>query len=133
MQSKLTDDLLSFWSSYRKNMGAVVGLVIIVFFCAVGLAAPIIAPNPTKVGVGPRFVPPSWEFPLGTDNLGRDMFQGIISGARISLLVGFSAAGTSMIIGVIVGSVSGYLGGRVDSIMLRLPEYCQIVPSFVLA
>ena len=133
MQSKLTDDLLSFWSSYRKNVGAVVGLVIIVFFCAVGLAAPIIAPNPTKVGVGPRFVPPSWEFPMGTDNLGRDMFQGVISGARISLLVGFSAAGTSMIIGVIVGAVSGYLGGRVDAIMMRITEYFQIVPSFFLA
>jgi peptide/nickel transport system permease protein len=133
VQSKLTNDLLGFWSSYRKNKGAVIGLIIIVFFLAVGLAAPIIAPNPTKVGVGPRFVPPSWEFPMGTDNLGRDMFQGVISGARISLLVGFSAAGTSMIIGIIVGAVSGYLGGRVDSILMRITEYFQIVPSFFLA
>jgi len=133
VQSKLTKDLLGFWGSYRKNKGAVIGLIIIVFFLAVGLAAPIIAPNPSKVGVGPRFVPPSWEFPMGTDNLGRDMFQGVISGARISLLVGFSAAGTSMIIGIIVGAVSGYLGGRVDSILMRITEYFQIVPSFFLA
>lgn len=133
MQSKLNKDLLGFWSSYRKNKGAVVGLIIIVFFLSVGLAAPIIAPNPSKVGVGPRFVSPSWEFPMGTDNLGRDMFQGVISGARISLLVGFSAAGTSMIIGIIVGAVSGYLGGRVDSILMRITEYFQIVPSFFLA
>jgi len=133
VQSKLNKDLLGFWSSYRKNKGAVVGLIIIVFFLSVGLAAPIIAPNPSKVGVGPRFVSPSWEFPMGTDNLGRDMFQGVISGARISLLVGFSAAGTSMIIGIIVGAVSGYLGGRVDSILMRITEYFQIVPSFFLA
>lgn len=133
MQSKLVRDLLGFWASYRKNKGAVAGLIIIVFFLAVGLAAPIIAPNPTKVGVGPRFTPPSWEFPMGTDNLGRDMFQGVVSGARISLLVGFSAAGTSLIIGVIVGAFSGYVGGRVDSILMRITEYFQIVPSFFLA
>lgn len=133
MQSKLVRDLLGFWASYRKNRGAVAGLIIIVFFLAVGLAAPIIAPNPTKVGVGPRFTPPSWGFPMGTDNLGRDMLQGVVSGARISLLVGFSAAGTSMIIGVIVGAVSGYVGGRVDSMLMRITEYFQIVPSFFLA
>lgn len=133
MQSKLVRDLLGFWASYRKNKGAVAGLIIILFFLAVGLAAPIIAPNPTKVGVGPRFTPPSWEFPMGTDNLGRDMFQGVVSGARISLLVGFSAAGTSMIIGVIVGAFSGYVGGRVDGILMRITEYFQIVPSFFLA
>jgi len=133
MQSKLTADLSNFWGSYRKNKGAVIGLIIIVFFVAVGLVAPIIAPNPTKVGIGPRFMPPSWEFPMGTDNLGRDLFQGVISGARISLMVGFSAAGTSLIIGIIVGSVSGYLGGRVDSILMRITEFFQIVPSFFLA
>ncbi len=133
MGSKLIEDLLGFWGSYKKNKGAVVGLIIILFFLAIGLAAPILAPNPTNVGVGPRFVPPSWEFPMGTDNLGRDMFQGVISGARISLMVGFSAAGTSMIIGIVVGAVSGYLGGRVDSILMRITEYFQIVPSFFLA
>jgi len=133
MQSKLTADLSNFWRSYKNNKGAVIGLIIIVFFVAVGLVAPIIAPNPTKVGIGPRFMPPSWEFPMGTDNLGRDLFQGVISGARISLMVGFSAAGTSLIIGIIVGSVSGYLGGRVDSILMRITEFFQIVPSFFLA
>jgi peptide/nickel transport system permease protein len=101
---------VNFWNSFKKNKGALIGLFIILFFCTIGLAAPIIAPNPSKVGVGPRFVPPSWEFPMGTDNLGRDMFQGVISGARISLIVGFAAAGTSMIIGVVVGSISGYIG-----------------------
>jgi peptide/nickel transport system permease protein len=131
--SKTTWDLLNFWDSYKKNKGALIGLIIILFFCTVGLLAPIIAPNPSKVGVGPRFVPPSWEFPMGTDNLGRDMFQGVISGARISLIVGFAAAGTSMIIGIVVGSISGYMGGRVDSILMRITEYFQIVPGFFLA
>jgi peptide/nickel transport system permease protein len=133
VQSKFIKNLLSFWSSYKKNIGAVIGLIIIALFFVVALIAPIVAPNPTKVGVGPRFTPPSWEYPMGTDNLGRDMFQGVISGARISLMVGFSAAGTSMIIGIIVGAISGYLGGRVDSILMRITEYFQIVPSFFLA
>jgi peptide/nickel transport system permease protein len=124
---------VNFWDSFKKNKGALIGLFIILFFCTIGLAAPIIAPNPSKVGVGPRFVPPSWEFPMGTDNLGRDMFQGVISGARISLIVGFAAAGTSMIIGVVVGSISGYMGGRVDSVLMRITEYFQIVPGFFLA
>lgn len=124
---------MNFWDSFKRNRGAVIGLIIILFFCLLGLAAPVIAPNPSKVGVGPRFVPPSMEFPMGTDNLGRDMFQGVISGARISLIVGFAAAGTSMIIGVIVGSISGYMGGRVDTVLMRITEYFQIVPGFFLA
>lgn len=131
--SKITRDLMNFWDSFKRNRGAVIGLMIILFFCLLGLAAPVIAPNPSKVGVGPRFVPPSMEFPMGTDNLGRDMFQGVISGARISLIVGFAAAGTSMIIGVIVGSISGYMGGRVDTVLMRITEYFQIVPGFFLA
>jgi len=121
------------WTIYKQNKTAVVGLFIVVFFCALGLAASYLAPNPTRVGVGDRFQRPSWEFPMGTDNLGRDVFAGVVSGSSISLMVGFMAAGTSMLIGVLVGAFSGYLGGRVDAVLMRITEFFQVIPSFFLA
>ena len=125
--------LRNFWINYRKNKVAVIGLVIIFIFLIIGMAAPIIAPNPHKVGVGDRLEPPSSKFIMGTDNLGRDLFALVVSGIRISFIIGFAAAGISTIIGIIVGSISGYLGGRVDLILMGITEYFQIIPGFFLA
>lgn len=124
---------LRFWTNYKQNKAAVIGLFIAVLFCVLGLSAPFIAPNPTRVGVGDRFQRPNWQFPMGTDNLGRDVFAGVVSGSSISLVVGFTAAGTSMLIGIFIGSISGYLGGRTDAILMRITEFFQIIPSFFLA
>ena len=130
---RTVENLNSFWKIYKQNKGAVFGLAIAFFFCVLGLIASFLAPNPWRVGVGGKFEAPSLVFPMGTDNLGRDVFQGVVSGASVSLLVGFVAAGASQLIGIIIGSVSGYLGGRVDMVLMRITEVFQIIPSFFFA
>jgi peptide/nickel transport system permease protein len=122
-----------FWYRFKQTKLSVLGFAIIIFFIGLGLSGPYIAPNPTRVGVGGRFEPPHLGFPMGTDNLGRDVFAGVVSGASISLIVGFTAAGTSMLIGIAVGSFAGYLGGSIDAFLMRITEFFQIIPSFFLA
>jgi peptide/nickel transport system permease protein len=130
---KLKRSIINFWKRFKQTKLSVMGLFIIIFFIGLGIAGPYIAPNPTRVGIGGRFEPPNPEFPMGTDNLGRNVFAGVMSGASISLIVGFTAAGTSLLIGIIVGALAGYLGGSLDSILMRITEFFQIIPSFFLA
>ena len=72
------------------------------------------------------------EFPLGTDSLGRDVASGLAYGARVSLLVGVSAAAIGLAIGTLIGAVAGYFGGWVDTALVRLTELFQTVPTFLL-
>lgn len=70
---------------------------------------------------------------MGTDDLGRDTLSRVIHGARVPLAVGFLAAATALILGVIVGSVAGYFGGRADDVLMRATEYVLVIPRFFLA
>ena len=130
---RTVENLDSFWKTYKQNKGAVIGLVLALFFGELGPRARLGAPTRGRGGGAGKFEAPSLDFPMGTDNLGRDVFQGVVSGASVSLLVGFVAAGASQLIGIIIGSVSGYLGGRVDMVLMRITEVFQIIPSFFFA
>jgi len=77
--------------------------------------------------------PPSARHLFGTDDLGRDIFSGVIHGARTSLLVGFTAAGTTTLIGVLVGELAGYAGEVIDDLLMRFSEFFLIIPRFFLA
>lgn len=96
------------------------------------LAAPLIARlrgvDPTMTDLLRRFEPPSAEFWLGTDELGRDLFQRLLDGGRVSLLVGFCGAMLSAVIGSVVGVVAGYLGGRLDGLLMRLTDGVIALP-----
>ena len=95
---------------------------------------PLISPHgPHRVGVGEPFASPSFEFIMGTDKLGRDVFSRVLWGARVSLFVGFAAATASTFFGVIIGTISGFLGGRVDDMLMRVTELFQVIPRFFLA
>ena len=77
--------------------------------------------------------PPSLEHLLGTDELGRDVFTGLIFGIQVSLTVGFAAALAATLIGIVIGAVAGYYGGALDLLVMRISEIFQVVPSFILA
>jgi len=112
----------------------VIGLIIILIFVMTALAAPFIAPYaPTATYVGRPFEPPSFKHFFGTDEAGRDVFSQIIYGSQISLLVGFAAAAVSTLIGTLIGITSGYFGGVIDTILMRITDIFLIIPMIPLA
>lgn len=124
----------SFWKRFRKNRGAVAGLFFLLFLALVAIFADVIsAHDPMEPGVGRMLQPPSRHFLMGTDNLARDIFSGVVHGARVSLVVGFAAAFTSVLLGGIIGSISGYFGGLIDDLLMRFCELFQSMPRFLFA
>ncbi len=106
-----------------------VGLVILVVFLVVALFGEWIAPYPTTPTSGEIFAPPGGGHVLGTDDAGVDVFSLLIKGARVSLIVGFASAFVAMILGGTVGVATGYFGGRVDSILMRVADYFLVIPD----
>lgn len=110
-----------------------VGAVLTVGVLAVALFAETIAPtDPFAIG-GPPLRPPSRSYPMGTDDLGRDILAGVVHGTRTSLLIVAGVTVVSSLIGVAVGLTAGYRAGLVDSALMRLTEFVQVVPRFFLA
>jgi peptide/nickel transport system permease protein len=98
----------------------------------VAVLANVIAPGDPFRRAGPPLQPPSSQYWFGTDDLGRDVFAGVVHGSRPSMLVGFAAALTSAVVGTLVGSVAGYFGRLTDDVLMRLTELVQVVPRFFL-
>lgn len=117
---------------FLKNQAAVLGAVILAFLIAIAVASPFLAPYPYRQVSSNIVAPPSPAHLFGTDDLGRDTFSGVIMGARTSLTVGFIAAFTAMLIGIVVGLLSGYFGGAVDEILMRVTEFILVTPTFFL-
>lgn len=130
---KLTKKASNFMQIFRRLPRFVpVGLLILLFFLGLALIGPFLAkydPNSTKSF---PLLPPSGDHPLGTDELGRDLFSRLVSGARVSLLVGFAASAAAVCIGTLVGLTSGYLGGVVDEALMRLTDFVITLPSLPL-
>ncbi|WP_292290441.1 ABC transporter permease [Marivita sp.] len=125
----------AFWSRFRQNRGAVIGLVIIAIVIACAIAAPFLFPRSPWSMVQRPFLPP-FEMdglPLGTDALGRDVLSGLFHGARVSLLVGLVSTVVALAIGIPIGALAGYYGGLVDDALMRFTEFFQTIPSFALA
>lgn len=123
------------WRQFRKNRLAVIGGAMILLLYLVAFLAPFLAPfDPTEQGnrVLDRLLEPSSEHPLGTDRFARDVFSRIIYGSRISLLVGFLAVAISTTIGTVYGSISGYYGGKIDSLMMRFIDIMLSFPTLIL-
>jgi peptide/nickel transport system permease protein len=116
----------------EKPLGAA-GAVIFVIFLLCGVFADLLAPRGiNQIDLVHRFAPPSWDFPLGTDRLGRDMLSRILHGARISMIVGFLGAALATVISVLIGVVCGYLGGKVDLVAQRAVDAWMAFPDLVL-
>jgi peptide/nickel transport system permease protein len=122
-----------FWRSFRRNRSAVLGFVFLAAVIVLALAAPLIMPgDPWEVRARP-LLPPSWNYPFGTDVLGRDVLAGVVHGARISLLIGASSTLAAVVLGMLLGALAGYCGGAVDEAVVRVTEFVQTIPTFILA
>ena len=124
------------WAEFRSHRAGVVGLGILVFFAVMAIGAPPWAdPSGLKVteATGGVLEPPSWEFPLGTDDSGRSVLTLLIWGARVSLLVGLLATTISMVIGTLVGVASGHFKGWFASVLFRVTEWFLVIPFLPLA
>ncbi|RKF12696.1 ABC transporter permease [Roseovarius spongiae] len=127
-------DLLSKNSVPRKiltNVSGVISLVILGIIVILAIFAPVIYPDGPFEMVGNPFMPPFGEFIFGTDMLGRDIAAGIAYGARISLLVGLVATFIIVLLGTVIGGLAGYYGGWVDTLMMRVTEFFQTIPTFI--
>ena len=115
-----------------RNRLAVVGGAVVIALCAVAILADVIAPLPyTKTNFGRLNEPPSRDYPLGTDQLGRDLLSRMIYGARVSMLVGLGAQVIVVLIGVPIGALSGQLGGRADVLLMRFVDVMYAFPNLL--
>ncbi|UCH51546.1 MAG: ABC transporter permease [Chloroflexota bacterium] len=145
-----------YWQRTRRNKLAVAGLAFIIFLVALGIIGPLFTLDPTEVNFEERDMPPvylpseqftydiqtgqyttkeirgTWKHALGTDSKGRDMLAMLVSGARISLLVGLIATGIAIILGTIIGVLSAYLGGWADNALMRFTDVMMTFPFFLL-
>lgn len=124
----------------KKNRGAMIGIYIIVISLIIAFSAPLIAPhNPTEVFPEALRLPPSFidggkpGFFFGTDDIGRDLLSRLIYGSRISLSVGFSVVVLSLITGTLLGVISGFYGGMIDRVIMRLTDLIMSLPSILFA
>ena len=127
--------MTQFWKQMLRNSSGLIGLIILVIAIFLAVAGPVIFPNSPWRMVQRPFLPPFTlsTVPLGTDALGRDVFAGMIYGARVSLLVGLVSTLAALAIGVPLGAIAGYFGGRIDDALMRFTEFFQTIPSFALA
>ena len=116
----------------EKPLGAVCAIIFILFlFC--GIFADFLAPyGYNKISPLNRLKPPSWAFPFGTDNLGRDMLSRCLYGAQLSVIIGFCAAGIATVISVVLGIVSGYIGGKFDLVLQRFVDAWMSFPDLII-
>ncbi len=121
------------WRRFRRHRLAVLGGIVILFFLIVALLAPLIAPyDPLEQNLKLKNAGPSREHLLGTDELGRDTLSRLMYAARISLFVAFTVVLISETIGVIIGAISGFYGGWVDSLIQRFVEFMLSLPTLPL-
>lgn len=123
-----------FWYKCKKNPLMLLGLGVLLTILLMSIAAPLISSyDPTKIDIKQRFSPPTAEHWFGTDEVGRDIFTRILYGARLSLGVGVAVVLGAGLIGTVIGAISGYFGGRIDQIIMRLMDMVLAFPSLVLA
>jgi oligopeptide transport system permease protein len=130
----------------RRNRAALAGIVFILLLVVIAVAAPLIAPHdPLQIYPGQAYrqaawvqtpdrpaVSGTWEFPLGTDAVGRDVLSRLVYGTRTSLVVGFIPMLITVFIGTVVGLTAGYVGGAVDNLLMRFTDFVASFPAFLL-
>lgn len=127
------------WRQFRNSRQGMIGLAVLAFFVALALAAPLLADakelNPVfaRAQGNPQWAPPDVFGPLGTDHIRRSVWAQFVWGSRVSLFVGLAATVLTILIGSIVGIISGFVGGRLDGALMRLTEWFLVIPFLPLA
>ena len=120
------------WRRLKKNKAAMAGLLIIIIFTIIAIAGPLMVEHTyNNTNLELLHQPPSKEHWFGTDELGRDIWARLWMGARVSLFIGLSAAVIETVIGIIIGGISGYVGGRVDMFVMRTVDILSAIPELI--
>ncbi len=132
------EDIRIIFKLIKSNPVSMTGLVIVVAFIVVGILAPFITPYPKDAWgevyhLDQRYQPPSLEHPFGTDEMGRDVFSRVILGARFSLIIAVGVVGLALIIGIPIGLIAGYLGGKIGTTLMRITDMFLAFPPLLLA
>jgi len=124
------------WKRLKKNRGAMIGLVIVILLFLLAIFAGVIFDYDTDV-IGQNYSEllqePSWKHPFGTDEMGRDLLARIIYGSRASLFISFAAVCLASVVGCFFGAISGYFGGAVDSVIMRITDMFLAIPETLFA
>ncbi|MBN8890493.1 MAG: dipeptide ABC transporter permease DppC [Rhodospirillales bacterium 70-18] len=136
----MTGRLAAFWRSFAENRGAVLGLGVMGVLIVLAVLADVLAlHSPIEQFRSNFLTPPAWQaggdwaFPLGTDDVGRDILSRLIHGARLSLVIGFSVVALSLATGTVLGLTAAFAGGVVDVAIMRLMDIVLVFPSLLLA
>ena len=133
-ESKPINPIMDKFQQIIRNRFAIIGLIVICSLTIIAISAPLVSPyDPNKMDLSSSLQPPSGKHIFGTDKLGRDIFSRLIFGSRISLTVGFIVQGIALLVGVTLGAISGYFGGIVDSIIMRIVDIVMAFPFLILS
>ncbi len=131
--SAIESPLARTWRRFRRHKLAIASLFFIGLISLMGIFAPLAAPkDPLKTSLIDSLVPPSRDYWLGTDPVGRDVWSRTIYAIRVSLSVGIVAVGISLVIALVLGTLSGYYGGTIDMIVMRLTDIVMTIPGLVI-
>ncbi len=119
------------WRRFRRHPGAILGCIVLGAIILAVIFAGVSPYDPEKSDLSVRYQAPTLSHPMGTDALGRDLMTRVLYGGRISLLVGLSVMAITLLIGVPVGALAGYFGGRVDNILMRITDAALSLPSLL--
>ena len=125
---------VSTWTRLRRSPGAMIGLVLIGLLIIMAITADFITPQGiNEQNLRNGFIPPGSDYWLGTDEFGRDMYSRIVHGSRISMQVGIIATSISAVVGIVLGLIAGYFGGKIDSIIQGMIDISWAFPTVLLA
>ncbi|WP_448005934.1 ABC transporter permease [Agromyces bauzanensis] len=120
------------WRVYFRKPLVRIAMPILVVIILASVIGPLLTGDPFATS-HPTFIPPNAEYPLGTDNLGRDYLGRVLMGGQVSLLVGFSVAFLCLTVALVVGGLAGFYGGVLDTVLVKISEFFQVIPGIVLA
>ena len=122
------------WYMFRRNKAALVGLLLLIAIILASIFGPIIhGTDPFAIVTRPRQSPGDSDLFLGSDYLGRDVWASLLNGGRVTLLIGLSAGLMTVMIGLLIGAPSGYYGGRIEAVLMRITELFQVLPALLLS